>query len=91
MAFVYTLKCCDGLYYVGSARSIENRLTAHKHGKVKYTKSRLPLKLVFVKEFSTYNEAFIFEKRVKSWKKRKSIEKMVAKSDNIAERFFGVV
>ena len=84
MAFVYVLKCCDGSYYVDSTVDYRQRLFKHQSGSVKYTKSRLPAKLVFLKQFTTYSQALLFEKRVKSWKKRLSIEKMFDKNDNLA-------
>lgn len=87
MGYTYILKCFDGSYYVGSTANIGNRLIAHKTAKVKYTKSRLPFKLIFVKEFKDYPEAKKFEYKVKSWKKRKSIEKMLSKPDNIAYKY----
>ena len=87
ISYVYILKCSDGSFYTGSTKNLIKRLTTHKKGKVKYTKSRLPFKLVFVKEFSSYREAFKFEKRVKSWKKRLSIQKMLGKEDNIFKNY----
>lgn len=81
----------DNSYYVGSTKIIENRLKAHLKGFVKYTKSRLPLKLIFLKEFENYTEARIFELKVKSWKKRESIERMLNKPDNIASQYCGIV
>jgi putative endonuclease len=78
----YILKCKDDSYYVGSTSNIDHRIKYHILGKVKYTKSRLPLKLIFIKEFESFNQAFLFEQKVKSWKKRKSIENMLNKPDN---------
>lgn len=85
--FVYVLKCFDCSYYIGSTRCLKGRLAAHKAGKVKYTKSRLPAQLKFVKEFPSYKEAVAFEERAKSWKKRRSVEKMFEKEDNICKKF----
>jgi len=87
MSFCYVLKCTDGSYYTGSSRNIKKRLNSHNIGKVKYTKNRRPLKLVFVKYFEKYSDAFKFEMKVKSWKKRKSIECMLNKPDNIVKKF----
>ena len=33
-------------------------------GKVKFTKSRLPVSLIFLKKFESYQEAFVFEKKM---------------------------
>ena len=85
MCYCYVIKCCDGSYYIGSTRDISRRLHSHKTGKVKYTKNKRPIDLIFLKEFEDYNQAFHFEMRVKSWKKRKSIERMLDKPDNIKD------
>ncbi len=87
MCYCYVLHCADGSYYIGSTRNITKRIKSHKTGKVKYTKNKMPVKLAFLKECSDYNQAFSFEMKVKSWKKRKSIEKMFDKPDNIAKLF----
>lgn len=92
MSYCYVLRCKkDNSYYIGATKNIVNRLKIHTKGKVRYTKLRLPVELVFLKEFPNYSEALRFEKRVKSWKKRKSIEKMFEKPDNIAGKYLGVV
>ena len=91
MAYCYVLKCSNGSYYVGSTRIITKRLNDHKNERVKFTKNKRPLTLIFVKEFENYNQALIFEKRIKSWKKRKSIEKMLEKPDNVCAKYGGIV
>lgn len=91
MAYCYVLKCANGQYYVGSTRNITKRLNDHKRGRVKFTKNKRPLTLIFVKEFQNYKLALNFERKVKSWKKRKSIEKMLSKADNIYKKYCGVV
>ena len=84
MSYVYVLSSDkDGSYYVGSTKDIVARIKAHKSGKVKFTKSRLPVKLMFLKGFDSYSRAYLFERRVKSWKKRKSIEHMFNKDDRM--------
>ncbi|MBI2085726.1 GIY-YIG nuclease family protein [Candidatus Daviesbacteria bacterium] len=92
MCYTYVLRCIkDNSYYVGSIKVIENRLKVHAKGYVKYTKPRLPIELVFLKHFENYSEARRFEMQIKSWKKRKSIERMFNKSDNIANKYCGIV
>lgn len=87
MSYCYVLKCLDGSFYTGSTRNMVKRFNSHQTGKVKYTKNRRPVKLEFVKEFNRYSDAFRFELKVKSWKKRKSIESMINKPDNIVKLF----
>ena len=87
MAYTYVLKSTkDNSYYVGSTSDIRMRLKQHINGYVKTTKSRLPIRLVFLKEFQTYSEARSFELKIKSWKKRSSIEKMFDKPDNMIKQ-----
>lgn len=52
-------------YYVGSTNRLKERFIEHNKGKVKSTKSYLPLDLVFNKEFVTEEEARAYERRVK--------------------------
>jgi len=44
---VYMLRCADGTLYTGCAASLPNRLKAHARGSAKYTRSRLPVALVY--------------------------------------------
>ena len=71
-AYVYILKCSDGKYYTGSTTDLERRMYEHKNKKYKgYTSYRLPVKLVYSQEFSNYNEAFQFERKIKTWSRAK--------------------
>ena len=48
MYYVYILQCSDGTLYTGSTDNIERRFATHQSGKgAKYTRSRLPLRLVY--------------------------------------------
>lgn len=47
MWIVYILQCCDGSYYTGITNNLENRIRVHNLGKgSKYTRVRLPVKLI---------------------------------------------
>ena len=47
-AFVYILKCGDGTFYIGTARDIAKRVAIHNARKgAKYTRARLPVRVVF--------------------------------------------
>ena len=49
--WVYILRCGDGSLYTGIARDVERRLAVHRSGKgAKYTRSRLPLTVVYREE-----------------------------------------
>jgi len=55
----------DKRTYVGSTNNISRRLREHNQGRVKSTKSRLPLLVLFTEHFKTIQEA---RKREKWWK-----------------------
>lgn len=45
---VYMLRCCDGSLYTGATNDLPARLKRHQAGKgAAYTRSRLPVRLVF--------------------------------------------
>lgn len=49
--YCYIVECADGTYYTGWAVDPEKRLKVHNSGRgAKYTKTRLPVKLVYVEE-----------------------------------------
>lgn len=49
--YTYILLCADGSYYIGSTNNLEKRITTHNRGKgAKYTRSRLPIKLIFAEQ-----------------------------------------
>ena len=76
MAYVYILKLSNGSYYIGSCRDIEKRLRDHSNKQVKSTKYKLPFSVMYIKKFLAYHDVRKEELRIKSWKKRKSIENL---------------
>jgi putative endonuclease len=72
-AFVYTLRCSDGAYYVGSTRTtLEERLAEHNagmHGS--YTAQRRPVSLVWHQEFQFITDAIAAERQLKGWTRAK--------------------
>ncbi len=72
MAWVYILKCSDGSYYAGSAVNLDKRVAEHMAGTFGgYTSRRLPVELVFACEMPTIFEAFLRERQIKGWTRRK--------------------
>lgn len=66
MNYVYILRCKDNTLYTGWTNSLERRIKVHNDGKgAKYTRGRLPVKLVYFEEFSTKNEAMKREYEIK--------------------------
>ena len=49
--YCYIVECADGTYYTGWTTDPERRIATHNKGRgAKYTKMRLPVKLVYVEE-----------------------------------------
>ena len=70
MPFFYLARCSDGSLYSGSCIDLRAREETHNHGKgAKYTRSRLPVKIVYFEEFSTRSEALKREAEVKKCSK----------------------
>lgn len=70
--WMYILKCCDGTYYTGSTKNLEERINSHKNGTgANYTKKRLPVELVYVEEHDTISAAFEREKKIQNWSRMK--------------------
>ena len=63
---VYIVKCNDGTLYTGISNNVDNRVTKHNSGKgAKYTKTRLPVQLVYTKVIGTKSDALKEEYRIK--------------------------
>ncbi len=70
MTFFYLARCSDGSLYSGSCIDLKAREAKHNEGKgAKYTRSRLPIKIVYHEEFPTLKEARRREAEVKRWSK----------------------
>lgn len=66
MNYTYIVQCSDGTLYTGWTNDLEKRIEAHNRGKgAKYTKTRLPVHLVYYEEFPTKEEAMSREYGIK--------------------------
>lgn len=66
MNYAYILRCGDGSLYTGWTNDLEKRLAAHSSGKGgRYTRSRLPVELVYHEVFETKEEAMSREWHIK--------------------------
>ncbi len=64
--WVYLLECCDGSLYTGVAKDIDKRLAEHQKGTAsKYTRSRVPLTLVYRESTGTRSAALKREAQIK--------------------------
>ena len=66
MNYTYIIRCADGTLYTGWTNDIEKRLQAHNSGGgAKYTRSRLPVSLVYYEPYETKEEAMSREWHIK--------------------------
>jgi putative endonuclease len=80
MAFYcYILECSDGTYYTGWSTDPERRLTQHNRGTgARYTRSRRPVRLVYMEELPDKGAALKRERAIKAFthlKKQKLFSK----------------
>jgi len=73
--YVYIVRCADDTLYTGWTNNIPYRLNLHNTGKgAKYTKSRLPVKLVYWEAFSSKQEAMKREYQIKRFPRAKKLK-----------------
>jgi putative endonuclease len=69
--FVYILRCSDGSLYCGVTTDLIRRVEAHNAGTgARYTRSRLPIRLVWFSRRPSKSDAFKEEFRIKRLNKR---------------------
>ena len=82
MNYTYILECADGTYYCGWTNDLEKRVKVHNEGKGgKYTRARLPVKLVYHEKFDTKEEAMSREWHIKQLSKKQKYE-LIKSFDN---------
>ncbi|MDP1760319.1 MAG: GIY-YIG nuclease family protein [Candidatus Woesebacteria bacterium] len=67
----------NGRFYVGSTNNINRRFEQHNKGLAVSTKNILPFELKAILSCATIDEARICEHRLKNYKSRKIIEKVI--------------
>lgn len=66
MNYTYMVKCSDGSFYTGWTNNLDKRIVAHNNGTgAKYTKSRLPVTLIYYEEHQTKVDAMKREYAIK--------------------------
>lgn len=74
MFYTYIARCADDTLYTGYTTDIENRERVHNSGKgAKYTRARLPVKIVYFEEFETKKEAQSREWHIKRLSRQEKI------------------
>lgn len=73
--YVYILLCSDNTLYTGWTNELEKRICAHNAGLgAKYTKARLPVKLVYSETLNTKSEALKREIEIKKLSRKEKLE-----------------
>ncbi|MEN9563476.1 MAG: hypothetical protein RIR73_1720 [Chloroflexota bacterium] len=73
--FCYILECSDGTLYTGWTNDPERRLAQHNKGVgARYTKTRRPVRLVYLEEQSDKITALKRERAIKALPRKKKME-----------------
>lgn len=76
---VYILECADRTFYCGYTIDLKKRLAFHNKGKAsKYTRARLPVKMIYSKKCPNKSAALKLEYKIKQLK-RKEKEELIAR------------
>ncbi|WP_353096466.1 GIY-YIG nuclease family protein [Tissierella praeacuta] len=75
MCYVYILQCNDNTLYTGWTVNLDKRVSRHNSGKAsKYTRSRLPVQLVYFEEFTNKIDAQKREYAIKQFSRQQKLE-----------------
>ena len=73
--YVYILLCADGTLYTGCTANVEKRVATHNLGRgAKYTKGRLPVKLVYSEDMPSKSDALKREATIKKLSKSEKLK-----------------
>lgn len=74
MFYVYLARCADNSLYTGYCVDLDDREEKHNAGLgAKYTRSRLPIKIVYFEQYDSKSEALKREKEIKSWNRTQKL------------------
>ena len=84
---VYILRCGDGTLYTGCTNDLPRRLQAHQSGRgAKYTRSRLPVELVYQEAVPDRSAALRREAAIKRLDRRQKLALIAAFRPGTAEK-----
>lgn len=73
--FAYFLRCADGSLYAGMTNDLARRLAAHNAGRgARYTRSRLPVELVWKRCVPTRSHALSLEATLKKLSRTQKLQ-----------------
>lgn len=83
--YTYMLRCSDGTLYTGWTNDLSHRIAAHNAAKgAKYTRSRLPVSLVWFEIHPSKSEAMRREQEIKHMSRTEKLA-LIASGSNIEE------
>jgi putative endonuclease len=72
---VYILRCSDGTLYTGITNDLDKMIESHSSGQgSKYTKSRLPVELVYQEQANNRSEATRRELEIKGFSREEKMK-----------------
>ena len=75
--YVYIVECRNGSYYTGYTNNLEARIKLHNSGHgAKYLRGRLPVNLVYAREYKYYKNALREERYIKTYSRQEK-EKLI--------------
>ena len=76
MYYLYILQCADKTLYSGITVDLDRRVIEHNSSKLgaKYTRSRRPVKLVYVKKYRSRSTASQAEAKIKKLSRSKKLK-----------------
>ena len=82
------MECSDKTLYTGYTTDPERRLAAHNNGKgAKYTRFRLPCRLVYCEEFSDKSSALKREYEIKhKYSRKQKLELIKARENDVSNQ-----
>ena len=82
MNYTYIVECADGTLYCGWTNDLDKRIADHNAGKgAKYTKPRIPVKLVYYETADTKEEAMSREWHIKRLSRKEKLRLIQGKKD----------
>ncbi len=76
--YLYILKSIAiDKFYIGISQNPEMRLSYHNSLERGYTSRYRPWKIIYTKKYDSKKEAASAEKKIKSWKSKKMIERLL--------------
>lgn len=75
MNYIYIVECSDKTLYTGWTNDLEKRIRTHNEGKgARYTRSRLPVRLVYQESYDSKQAAMQREYQIKQMTRQEKMK-----------------